>query len=119
MSWITNIFAKRPAAPVVTTRAVDVAFTPHATRSTFVAYTLALLCNEGETLTVELRCDAASPPTVVRASAHFAPGAAAGASAACRQQLTYLVPAGHNVLLVTSGTGTTPTIAHQVEVVAG
>lgn len=107
-----------PGTPTATARALDADFTPSATKHTLVMYTIELDCDNDESATVELRSDAATPPVTVRASAHLAPSdpGAATPKVVSRQQLTYVVPPGHNVRLVKSGTGVA-SIAHQTEMV--
>lgn len=118
MSWLSTKIESLddPGAPTTPTRALDTPFQPSTTKHVLGMYSVNLACDEGETSTVELRSDAVNPPTTVRASAHFAAGAAAGASAAARQELVYVVPPGHYVSLVAAGTGVA-TIAHQTEMV--
>lgn len=117
MSWLSDKVDKldEPGAPVATTRALDADFTPSADDHTLVMYSIELTCDAGEDATVELRSDAATPPVTVRASARLNVGAG-GVTTTVRQQLVYVVPKGHNVRLVTSGTGVAA-IAHQTEMV--
>lgn len=111
MSWFK---AKRtPDPPITTTRALDAAFTPDAAKAVLCVYTIQLIAAGGASALVELRSDSAATPTTVRCSASLAV-TGAGDSDTVHCVLVYLCPAGDNVKLVSSGTGT-PTVAHQVE----
>lgn len=103
-----------PGTPVLTTRAVDTTFLPSASAYTRCIYTIQLQCTATQTSTVELRSDAASPPTVVRCSATLTV-AASGVSQTVKQVLTWDAAPGDNVRLVVSGTGTAPVISQQWE----
>lgn len=120
MSWLSDKIESLddPGAPAATSRALNTPFAPSATKHTLVMYTLNIDCDNDETATCELRSDAVSTPTTVRASAHLAPSdpGAATPKVVVRQQLVYVVPPTHFVSLVTSGTGVV-TIAHQTEMV--
>lgn len=116
MSWLTDKIESLddPAAPTTPTRALDTEFTPSATKHVLGMYTINIVNTAGQTTSVELRSDAASPPTTVRCSAKLVSGATDGQTA--QQQLTYVCPPTHKVKLVAAGTGT-PTIAAQTEMV--
>lgn len=118
MSWLENKIesADDPGLPVATARALDAAFVPNADKHVLAMYTIELNCDTTESSVVELRSDAANPPTTVRASAKLLPTLTGGGSVIARQQLTYVVQPGHYVKLVSSGTGVA-TIAHQTELV--
>ena len=120
-SFLERIIARiggtsdNPGAPVVTTRALDTTFTPSTTAYTLCLYTIQLQCTATQTSQVELRSDTASPPTVARASAALTI-AATGISTTVRQQLVYVAAPNDTVRLVSSGTGTAPTIVQQIEI---
>lgn len=109
-------------SPTSPARALDTPFQPSATRPTFVSYTVQVRADisvaGAETGTVELRSDAANPPTAVRASGQsgLSGTVVAGVSITStdHHQLAYLAPAGHFVSLVTSGNATI-TLVHVVE----
>src|SRR4051812_21372313 len=98
MGWLTDKIESvdDPGATVVTTRTIDTEFTPSATKYTFVSYTITLSCDAGETSTVELRTDAASPPTVVHCSA-FLGSVGSGDTVTTRHQLTAIISPTHKV----------------------
>lgn len=104
-------------------RSLDSTFQPSATRPVLVCYviefTTAATVAGGQTGTVELRSDAASPPTTVRGSVLDTLGVTLGISVninhSSRVPLVYIVPAGHNVRLVSSGTATI-SLASQTEI---
>jgi hypothetical protein len=116
MSWLSDKIESLddPGAPTTPTRAIGTGFAPSATKSVWCSYTINIVNTSGQTTTVELRSDAADPPTTVRTSAKLISGATDGQTA--RQQLTYICPPGHNVKLVASGTGAA-TISEQTEMV--
>lgn len=116
MSWLSDKIESLddPGAPTTPTRAIGTEFTPSATKYVMGMYTINIVNTSGQTATVELRSDSASPPTTVRCSAKLISGATDGQTV--RQQLTYVCPPGHNVKLVASGTGTA-TISDQTEMV--
>src|SRR5262245_47312155 len=101
-----------PAAPTTPTRLIGTAFQPSATKDVWCSYTINIANTSGQTTTVDLLSDSANPPTTGRCSAKQIAGSTDGQT--CRQQLTYLCPAGHYIKLVASGSGT-PTISDQVE----
>lgn len=102
--------ASTPAPP----RALNATFQPSATRPVEVFYTIQLSCTVtlggSQTATVELRSDTNSPPTTVcgTVSLTHALGVGVGVGSTVTQTsvLSYTVPQGHNVRLVSSGTGT-------------
>ncbi len=117
--------ALAPSTPV---RAFDTTFQPFPTRPGWCSYTLALAYTVSTALTdegalVELLSDAADPPTTVRASAQLRMQATLIANinwtVTGHHQLSYLVPAGHNVRLrrTVFGAGTATLLPHQVETV--
>lgn len=118
--------ATGPAGPStatasVSTRAANTSFTPHATKSVFVTYSFKISASStlvlAQTGTVTLCCDTNATPSTVRATAeHILSGVLAVSSVT--HQLTFLVPPGYNVRLVTSGTATI-TLVSQCEVVQG
>lgn len=92
-------------------RALNATFQPHATRPTLCTYTVRITCTVSlggsQTGTVELRSDAASPPVTVRDRAELTHGLGLGvgvnSTVAAGSVISHLVPAGHNVRLVSSG----------------
>lgn len=118
MGWLENKIdsVDNPGTPTTPTRALDTAFVPSASEYVMGMYTLQLDCDNDETMLVELRSDAANPPTTVRASAYLAPSdpGAATPKVVAHQQLCYVAQPGHYVKLVTTGTGVA-SIAHQTE----
>lgn len=106
------------------TRTFNTNFTPHATRPTYVTYSIqieaAAIVGTSQVGTVELRSDTNATPTTVRASVmndmSIALGLGIGVTGKERFVLSYLVPPNHNVRLVSSG-GATITLVHQTEVV--
>jgi len=111
MTWFK---ARRyPDAPVTPSRALDSTFTPDAAKWVLCTYTIQIVAAAGTSALVELRSDAATPPTTVRCSVTLSV-TGAGDSDTVQAQLVYLCPPGDNVRLVSSGTAT-PTIAHQTE----
>lgn len=104
--------------PVTPARALDTNFQPSATRPVFAVYTvkLAISLLTTTTVTVELRSDAANPPTTVRAQAHNSSTPAIDLDSQVDIPMAYIVPTGHFVRLQTSGTGTA-TLVRQTEIV--
>lgn len=106
--------------PVVTysaatsTRTLNTTFTPDASNAVLVNYVISISCTAtllgGQTGTVELRSDAATTPTTVRGriSNQNSVSLAIALTAVNAQEavLSYLVPPGHKVRLVSSGTAT-------------
>jgi hypothetical protein len=79
-------------------------------------YTLEFVVAAGQDIIIELRSDAGSPPVAVRDSARLSV-VGAGDTVTLRQVLSYIVPPGDNVELVTVqnvGPGTV-LIVHQTE----
>lgn len=115
--------------PVVTTRALNTTFQPHATKATRVSYSARTqvtnpLLIGSSIATVTLLSDAANPPTTerCRVSAESAVGLAVSIALTTVNvaPLTYLVPAGHYVRLVSTVTGTgAASIVSQVEETLG
>lgn len=118
MSWLENKIESidDPGAPTTPTRALDTSFQPSTTKHALCMYTIEMNCDTTESCVVELRSDAADPPTTVRASTKLLPTLTGGGSVIARQQMTYIVPPGHYVKLVNTATGVS-TIAHQTEMV--
>jgi hypothetical protein len=87
--------------PTLPARTLNTTFTPSPTNNVFCAYTLELVGTvaAGTDVQVELRSDAASPPTTVRASARLALVGTSGDLLRSRQVLSYIVPPGDNVQL--------------------
>lgn len=114
-------------AAATSTRALDTTFTPNATKPTFVSYTIRFVVNgtdaASKTGTVELRSDTAATPTTVRCAVALTNAITTllGAITVGLTQdatLTYVVPPGHNVKLVSSGSATI-SISQQSEVTIG
>lgn len=111
--------------PSVTTRALGTAFQPSATKATFVSYSVKTsvtnpLLVGTSTATVTLLSDAATTPTTERARVEASSGVGVSVTLALTTsntaQLSYVVPAGHWVRLVSSVSGTGMTaIVSQVE----
>lgn len=98
-------------------RALNTTFSPSATRPVLVIYSVRIFCNltiaGGQAGRVELRCDAASPPVTVQCRIA---GGSTGAVIAginigdtVEGILSFLVPEGHNVRLVTVNEAGVPT----------
>lgn len=115
--------------PATSSRALNTTFQPSTTKAVEVCYTINLsvtnpLLVGTSTAQVQLRSDAASPPTTVRDT--VAASSAVGVSVTLQLttgnvlSLRYIVPAGHYVRLVSSTTGTgSATIVNQVEETLG
>lgn len=124
-----KINALRTVAPATSTRALGATFQPHATKAVRVSYSVRTqvtnpLLAGSSVATVTLLSDAANPPTIERArvSAESTVGLAVSLALTTANvaPLTYLVPAGHYVRLVSTVTGTGQnTIVSQVEEVLG
>lgn len=105
-------------------RALNTTFQPHATRPTQVSYAASISCTVSlggsVTGTVELRSDANNPPTTVRARTSLTHalglGVGVGSTVANTDNLSFMVPPGHFVRLVTSGTASIA-LVDQTEVV--
>ena len=111
------------------TRTLGTVFQPHATKPVLVSYSVKTevtnpLLAGASTATVTLLSDAANPPTTERARDEAVSSVGLAVSLALTTAntapLTYLVPAGHFVRLVSTITGTGKTsIVSQVETVLG
>lgn len=105
-------------------RTLNSNFTPSSTNAVFVSYSIGMTCTAslsgGQTSTIELRSDTNATPTTVRASISAGNSVSIAISlTAINTQtvsLNYLVPPGHNVRLVSSGTCTSLSIVSQSEV---
>lgn len=116
-------------APAVSTRALNTTFQPSATKAVRVAYTVKTqvtnpLLVGTSTATVTLLSDAANPPTTERGRVESTSGVGITVTIALTtsntMMLSYIVPAGHYVRLVSAVTGTgTTAIVSQVEEVLG
>lgn len=110
-------------APATSTRTLNSVFTPNATKAVFVNYTIQITCSatiaSSQTGKVELRSDTATTPTTARCAVEntnaIGLGVGIGITNTQSSSLAYLVPPGHKVTLVSSGTGTI-TILNQTEV---
>lgn len=111
--------------PAASARALGTAFQPNAAKATFVSYAIKTsvtnpLLAGTSTATVALLSDAAATPTTERGRVEATSGVGLTVSIALTTsntaQVSYVVPAGHWVRLVStiSGTGTTAIIS-QVE----
>lgn len=117
MTWMDEQIAKDdPGAQSVPSRVIATPVAPSATRHTFCQYTVEMVCDATEAVVMELRCDAANPPTVVRSQAQLSNGVA-NAQITTRQTLYCWCPPGHFVSVVkASGTGEGTLTAVQTEI---
>lgn len=116
-------------APSASSRVFGTAFQPNATKAVLVNYSVKCqvtnpLLVGTSTALVQLLSDANATPTTERARCEASSGVGVTVTLAMTTsntaQLTYLVPAGHYVRLVQSGTGTfTNAIVTQTEEVLG
>lgn len=96
-----------PSAPV---RALNTNFTPNTARPTLCIYSVEISgvtsLLSGDDGVIDLRSDTAVTPTTVRCSSRMRVfqglGVTVGLQSTVRGVLVYLVPAGHNVRLVTT-----------------
>ncbi len=112
-------------APSTPTRALGAAFQPSATKATFVSYSVKTsvtnpLLVGTSTATVTLLSDAATTPTTERGRVEATSGVGVSVTLALTTsntaQLSYVVPAGHWVRLVSTVSGTgSAAIVSQVE----
>ena len=112
--------ATGPAGTITATastpaRALGTTFKPSATRPVLCTYTIeasvSITVLAGQSAQVELRSDTASPPTAARAQVSVQASGVIGLSRTDRQQLSYLCPANHNVILVKTGAGAASIVA--------
>lgn len=104
-------------------RSLNTNFTPSATNAVWVFYTISISCTitlaVGQTGSVELRSDTNATPTTVRSKVSNTNSGllTLGLNLVNAQEsiLSYLVPPGHNVRLVSSG-GATISLTNQNEV---
>lgn len=121
-----------PALTVATstpTRSLNTTFTPSATRSVWISYSITVsvtnpLLSGSSTATVILVSDTAATPTTERARVSNSSSVALTVTVQITQpqimQISYLCPAGHNVRLNSSTSGTASiSITSQTEVVVG
>lgn len=108
-------------------RTLNSNFTPNASKMVFVSYTISISCSAtiaggGQTGKVELRSDSSATPTTVRGwvanTNSVTLAVAVGVVNTQEAVLSYLVPAGEKVRLVSSGTATISIVA-QSEVAIG
>lgn len=114
---------------VTSTRALNSAFRPNASKATFVSYTVQLGANTpllagSASALVQLLSDAATAPTTERCRGSIGQQVGLSVSVAITDSnsvvLTYIVPAGHYVLLKSTITGTgTASIVSQTEQTLG
>lgn len=111
------------SSPSTPSRTLNANFTPNATKATMVFYTIEITCIlsllGGQTGTVELRSDSAATPITARCAVRNANSGIIGLTNTQYSVVSYLVPAGHNVRLVSSGTAASITIVNQAEVTIG
>lgn len=115
--------------PAVSTRALDTVFQPSTTKSVLASYSIALsvtnpLLAGSSSARVVLLSDASNPPTTERCRAEATSSVALAVAIAITTgntyPLTYLVPPGHYVKLVSTSSGTaTKSIASQTEETLG
>lgn len=107
MTWLDNKIASeaQPSAPAQPSRVIGTAYQPSTTQQVLIAVTVEMVATSAQDGSVALESDAATTPTTERASARLAVGSG-GVSTTIRQTLVYIVPIGHYVKLVSSGTGT-------------
>lgn len=115
--------------PAVSTRALDTVFQPSTTKSVLASYSIVLsvtnpLLAGSSSARVVLLSDAANPPTTERCRAEATSSVALAVAIAITTvntyPLTYLVPTGHYVKLVSTVSGTaTKSIASQTEETLG
>lgn len=120
-NWTTfnNKLSSITYTPSASTRALNTNFTPSATQATFVTYTISITCAAtlagGQTGTVELRSDTSTTPTTVRSTVSNTNSVALAVAITVTNtqvaSVSYLVPPGHNVRLVSSGTATVSIVA--------
>lgn len=117
--------ATTPSTP---SRTLNSNFTPNATKAVFVCYTIEISCDAtligGQSGTVDLRSDTNATPTTVRCQVQNLNAVLLGVGVTMRNTqrvcLSYIVPAGHNVRLVSASVGSpTISIVQQSEVVIG
>lgn len=118
-----------PVTPSTSTRAIGTAFQPSATKATLCSYSVKTqvtnpLIAGASTATVTLLSDANNPPTTERgrvaAESSVGVAVAIAITTSNTAPLTYIVPAGHYVRLVSTTTGTaTTSIISQVEEALG
>jgi hypothetical protein len=114
-------------SPVTPVRTFNTTFTPHLTRPVLAVYTVEITCVttllSGDDGTIELRSDTNPTPTTVRASCRNrlfqTVGTSVGTQSIVRTALTYIVPPGSNVRLVTIVTVALPvfTLVTSVETI--
>ena len=105
--------------PTMPARTLNTNFTPHATRPTLCIYTVEIggvtTLLSGDDGVIDLRSDTAATPTTVRCSHRLrifqSLGVTVGTQVVDRGTLVYLVPAGHNVRLVSTTLVAAPTFA--------
>lgn len=112
-SDVDRLLNLNPTAPV---RALNTNFTPNTERPTLCIYSVEIAgvttLLSGDDGTIDLRSDTAVTPTTVRCSMRNRVfqglGVTVGLQSTIRSTLVYLVPAGHNVRLVTTVIVATP-----------
>lgn len=112
--------------PTTPARTFNTNFTPNASRPTLCIYSVQIACittlASGDDGIIDLRSDTAVTPTTVRCSMRNrlvqTLGVTVGTESIIRSVLTYLVPAGHNVRLVTTTLVAAPvfTLVNQTEI---
>lgn len=126
--WMPNVDTKglAPVSPSTPSRSIGSAFQPSTTQPTYVSYALrvvsSITLSGGQAGRIELRSDSSNPPSTVRGRVA---GGATGTvvvgvsmSDTAEGTISYIVPAGHYVLLQSVNETGTPTysINSQVEI---
>lgn len=95
--------------PSTPTRSLNTPFTPSTTNNVMVFYTIRIACTStilaSQTGSVELMSDSSATPTTARSKVSNTLSGVA-ASNTSEQVISYFVPAGHSVSLVSSGSAT-------------
>lgn len=112
--------------PTTPARTFNTNFTPNTSRPTLCIYSVQVDCTttlaSGDDGVIDLRSDTAVTPTTVRCSMRNrifqGVGVTVGTNSVVRSVLMYLVPAGHNVRLVTTVLVAAPifTLVNQTEI---
>lgn len=96
---------KNPGDPVNGSRVIGTQYTPSATAYVEHFVTISLTITAGQSAQVDLLCDAASPPTVLRGRV------SSNVVGVLVQQLSWISKPGDNVKLVATGTGASAIVA--------
>ena len=122
---VIRAFSLNPQ-PTTPARTFNTNFTPNASRPTLCIYSCEISATtslaSGDDGTIDLRSDTAVTPTTIRCSMRNrlfqTVGVTVGTNSIVRSVLMYLVPAGHNVRLVTTTLVAAPifTLVNQTEI---